>query len=330
MGTVKYSCLDKHTLVLLGKVALLRKGLFFCQDQLNRGFNSFQKILCENGGNLNEYNIVADKDASVTVENSGVEIDRNGGDEDDDHDLENDDDSDGDDDEDTNSDDDDNESPLLFSTCNLEINVLMRPCLSGSGVCIWDFPCELSQSTFQGRNGSNACNIIALLLAQGIHKTNCDLFPSPFLRSDWVALVCGCIKVGNAIYDRSRGSLPHRYLSAGEAAMIAGDVLDVSVGQPKPVRVNDPHVPSTLRFHLLELCNSSVTSYAVLIVNEKTVLFVSFPGETLVLIDSHLHGQTGAMVVLGNRCNVDEFVRVVGESVGFNSSTFGNLVQLSF
>ena len=112
--------------------------------------------------------------------------------------------------------------------------------------------------------------------------------------------------------------------------MIAGNVLNISVGQPKPVTVNDPHVPSTLRFHLLQLCNSSVTSYAILTVNEKTVLFVSFPGETLVLIDSHLHGQTGAMVVLGNRCNLDDFVCVVGESVGFNSNIFGNLVQLSF
>ena len=46
---------------------------------------------------------------------------------------------------------------------------------------IWEFPYHITQSTYNGRNGSNACRIISLLIAQGIHQVNCDLIPSPTL-----------------------------------------------------------------------------------------------------------------------------------------------------
>lgn len=88
-------------------------------------------------------------------------------------------------------------------------------------------------------------------------------------------MICGCIKVGNALYDHSRASLPQRYLSAAEAAMVAGDCLNVSVSEPRlPVRVCDVNGPSTLKHHLSELCNGNTVSYALFIANEKTVLFV--------------------------------------------------------
>ena len=52
-----------------------------------------------------------------------------------------------------------------------------------TGVVVWDFPKEISQSTLNGRCGSNACSVIALLLAQGIHKAD------PILPAAWVNLV---------------------------------------------------------------------------------------------------------------------------------------------
>ena len=61
-----------------------------------------------------------------------------------------------------------------------------------------------SQSTYQGRNGSNACSIIALLIAKGIHKVNFDLYPSPMLPSLWVTLVCGCIRRSRNDSDSNR------------------------------------------------------------------------------------------------------------------------------
>lgn len=150
------------------------------------------------------------------------------------------------------------------------------------------------------------------------------------LPSLWVTLVCGCIKVGNDLYDRLRGSLPQRYLSAAEAAMVAGDKLEVSIRQPFPVRICDSHQPSTKRYQLLDLCNNQHTSFAVLTVDEKTVLFARIRREKLVLVDTHLHGQQGAIIILGKPCNVDNFVCAVQQSLGFHNDTFGNLVHIHF
>ena len=111
--------------------------------------------------------------------------------------------------------------------------------------------------------------------------------------------------------------------------MVIGDRLDASIGLPLAVRVNDPHPPSTFRHQLLTLCANQNFSCALFIINEKTVLLV-VRKEKLVLVDSHLHGHNGAMVILSKTSNADDFVNAVQESLGFNKDTFGNLVHVSF
>lgn len=144
--------------------------------------------------------------------------------------------------------------------------------------------------------------------------------------------MCGCIREGNAVYGHSRANVPQRYVSVAEAAMVAGDLFDVSVGQPLPVRVRDPHPPSTLQYHLIKLCNNQTqrASFALVIVNDKTVLFMSMNNEKLILVDSHLHEPNGAIVMLGKPCNVDTFIHAVQESLCLDNNTFGNLVHVTF
>ena len=134
------------------------------------------------------------------------------------------------------------------------------------------------------------------------------------------------------MYDHSRANLPQRYLSVAEAAMVSGDLLDVSVGQPLPVRVRVPHPPSTLQYHLVQLCKnqSQRPSFSLFIVNEKTVLFVSMKNEKLIFVDSHLHEPNGAIVILGKPCNVDSFIRAAQEALSLDNNTFGNLVHVTF
>lgn len=88
------------------------------------------------------------------------------------------------DDEDVESDgsgDDGEAYDLPTPVTNHSIIVNMRPFDTNSMVWIWEFPYSVSQSTYQDRNGSNACSIIALLIAQGIHQVNVDLDPCPVL-----------------------------------------------------------------------------------------------------------------------------------------------------
>ena len=296
--------MDSRPELLQGKIALLKKSLAFCSEQVRTATGCFQKNI--------------DGDTAITNDTLCNDCD-----EETDH-------SDNDDTDSDDSDDDGETRDPSFSVSSSEEKSPMRAFNNCNTTCIWEFPYHISQSTYNGRNGSNACSIISLLIAQGIHQVNCDLLPSPMLPSLWVTLVCGCIKVGSDLYDRSRGSLPQRYLSAAEAAMVAGDKLEVSIRQPFPVRICDSHQPSMMRYQLLDLCNNQHTSFAVLTVDEKTVLFAGIRKEKLVLVDTHLHGQQGAIIILGKPCNVDNFVCAVQQSLGFHNDTFGNLVHIHF
>ena len=85
----------------------------------------------------------------------------------------------------------------------------------------WKLPVEISQSTLEGRNGSSACSVIALIFAHGVWHERLNLQPTRELCPLWVMLLCASIRVGNRLYDRCRRSLPQRFLSASEAATVA-------------------------------------------------------------------------------------------------------------
>jgi len=72
----------------------------------------------------------------------------------------------------------------------------------GSSI-IWFFPSQFSQSTLYGRNGSNACTFIALLLAKFyfLHKSVLSLSQYMSLPLNWKNLFINCISLGNHIYD---------------------------------------------------------------------------------------------------------------------------------
>lgn len=302
IALVKYSCFGSEPAVLYGKLAFLKEGLFFCQEQVSRAIYSFTKVFDAN------FDGIADEDDDD--DNEGTHIDAES-----DSDVE---------------DDDINIPATTMDDDHSQIIIPIHSWGAEGTVWTWEFPLHISQSTINGRNGSNACSVIALLIAQGIHRVRCDLKPFQFLPQDWVLLICGCIKVGNALYDHSRASLSQKYLSAAEAAMVAGDYLNVSISEPLPVRVCDVHGPSTLKHHLFELCNVSTVSYALFIVNENTVLFVGARNEFLIFVDSHVHGQHGGIIALGKPLYVDDFVGVVKEFLGIDSETFGNFVNISF
>ena len=138
----------------------------------------------------------------------------------------------------------------------------------------WKFPPEISLSTLHGRNGSSACSVIAVIFAHGVWHERLDLQPLRSLCPLWVKLLLASIRVGNRLYDRCRHSLPHRFLSAAEAASVAEQCVSVSVGSPLAVRVCDEHAPTTLQHQLFILCNGPhPTNAACLSLTKKLFYF---------------------------------------------------------
>lgn len=180
-------------------------------------------------------------------------------------------------------DDDRSESTDDYSDDNMPTNYQPTPeesvdvvgeKVTHSNTFSWKFPPEISLSTLHGRNGSSACSVIAVIFAHGVWHERLDLQPLRSLCPLWVKLLLAFIRVGNRLYDRCWHSLPHRFLSAAEAASVAEQCVSVSVGSPLAVRVCDEHVPTTLQHQLFILCNGPYpTNAACLSLTKKLFYF---------------------------------------------------------
>ena len=73
-----------------------------------------------------------------------------------------------------------------------------------SNMVLWKYPTEVSQSTLDGRNGSSACSVIALIFAHVAKRELLDLQPTPLLSPVWVMLLCSAIRLGNKLYNLCR------------------------------------------------------------------------------------------------------------------------------
>ena len=99
---------------------------------------------------------------------------------------------------------------------------------------------------------------------------------------------------------------------------------------PSAVRVYDEHAPTTLLFQLTLLCTGERGDAAVLIANEKTVLFIPVGNLSMVLVDTHRHGLHGAELLLGQRDGLEQFVHVFQTVLDLQDGTYANLSFTNF
>ena len=59
-------------------------------------------------------------------------------------------------------------------------------------------------------------------------------------------------------------------------------------------------------------------------------LFVSLDQETIVLVDTHCHNDSGAVIALGKCARLDDFVSVCQELISADATTYGNFVFVEF
>lgn len=212
---------------------------------------------------------------------------------------------------------------LVNSTCNDDTPRLPYQCVGS--VTRWNFPAHISQSTIDGRNGSTACSVISLVVARNLQNITLSSDPS-FASQAWYQMMTRAIRIGNYIYDIYRDTLPRRYLTVAEAVDVVEPYAELSITSAYPARVCDKHKPSTLRYQLLWLLNSSDYDSAIFIIDEKAVVFASLGQDKLVFFDSHVHGRDGAVVISGTRECITEFIAECQKAMGFSSNTFGNIV----
>ena len=188
MGMYKTESEDAR--VIGGKLACARKGIAFCKGQLVGAAAKFETALAGSGleESLNIQDVVED-------------------DTDDDADAGDDADDDGEY-EDVGDDAANNDSANINPPTAIKVTGETIP---RTNLLLWKCPAEVSQSALDGRNGSSACSVIALIFAHGVWHQRLDLPPMLLLCPLWVTLLCTAIRIGNRLYDRCRQSLPRRF-----------------------------------------------------------------------------------------------------------------------
>ena len=156
---------------------------------------------------------------------------------------------------------------------------------------------KLSQSWIDGRNGSNACTVIASVMAkavlQGIARWNMDGGPDLSLFSAFVA----SIREGNAHYDSSAGAKSAGLLGVYDIFSLWPSLrLKAVPGQDFGFRTSATMVEK-LSAHLSEVVTRNGSFVGVLVVAPYSVC-IAFKGGRLAIFDSHGHTGLGPLVSL--------------------------------
>ena len=155
---------------------------------------------------------------------------------------------------------------------------------------IWSFSFGVSQSTINGRMGSNACTLIALLLAKTylMNKNLLQLYSAQSLSGHWNTVMVSCILGGNNVYD---SCIPHgRFPGILEAIpFVACSIGEVDLNEELTVcfaKEDDADNSSALSHHLTSYFDSSNNSAAFVIINDKTITFLK-QENTIIVLDTH-------------------------------------------
>lgn len=203
------------------------------------------------------------------------------------------------------------------------------PVQNGNNVISWHFPPTHSQSTLNGRSGSNACTFIALILtklhlaAPEIPRANQPLSPT------WIYRMLQGIEIGNKFYDFFSAGNPGIMFGVKDAAeKVQRSVEITSVGPELPADIaRQAVVTANLQYHI-ELASMMHHTASLFIINQKTVAFVSM-GQNILLLDSHFHGSSGAYLALAPKSSIWQLLRWFKTFNGFQHS-MGTVTNVSF
>ena len=179
-------------------------------------------------------------------------------------------------------------------------NTATVPVPVSSGVLEWSL--AESQSDIQGRTGSNACVFIALNMGKlcfnkKIPWPNGNILPEP-----WRAALREAMIKGNQIHD---DLLDHEGVNVtiDEAVSLAGEECGVRALGPQLDIFGYSSVNQVANV-LIQEANNSTRAFIVIVCHERAFLFVLNSDQSAMLIDSHCHGNTGAIIACSARGNI--------------------------
>ena len=99
-----------------------------------------------------------------------------------------------------------------------------------------------------------------------------------------------------------------RLMEVHEAVTHLNFLGNISLGSEFPLSISKkPASSATLAYHL-ECASQKPKTACFLILNGNTVVFIPVNPNYVLLVDSHLHGQTGTFVALCERSSINELL----------------------
>lgn len=171
----------------------------------------------------------------------------------------------------------------------------------GCGINEWLFPGNVSQSTIDGRNGSNACTFIALFFGYIYYQSRLPTPPvgQPLTRQ-WEAAVIEAIRTGNDIHDELFGgeginvAVDDAIDAAGDHCYVRGILHEYNVFGANPL---DQFAA------VIDLILQQKLSCHLLMANDKTMMIIVDSSGSIIFVDSHIHGRKGALVARSDAYN---------------------------
>ena len=163
-------------------------------------------------------------------------------------------------------------------------------------LCKYIFPCTIAQSSLGGRQGSNACTIIAVKFGAYIsqHKLEVSLLWKQ-LPQLWIHSLINAICDGNEVYDELYGDTAV-YLDVEDVVQSVGTEFNVE-SVSALFGFTNANDYADLAAHL---SNVQQPSFGILIGCEKSVGILVQVNGLCALIDSHIHGNRGAIILMAN------------------------------
>ncbi|XP_028403333.1 uncharacterized protein LOC114526039 isoform X2 [Dendronephthya gigantea] len=208
-----------------------------------------------------------------------------------------------------------------------------KPCdvtcykVGGENTNCWVFPANISQATLDGRNGSNACTVITMILGSVILHLDLPYPRAGPLSPLWCSLVEKGIRLGNKIHDENEQG--RRNLTPLEAVYALRSVKNIHVDEPLAVRLRDPHEPSQLAYQIQRMLVKK-KSAAAFVQGDRSFLLMTEESGHVLAIDTHTHmdGSRGAVIVTSNALtDIASFILAIEATFSLEEDSFGNFVK---
>jgi len=200
-----------------------------------------------------------------------------------------------------------------------------------SKLSYWHFPRVISQTYFKGRNGSNACTIIAATIGRFFFRSDVPPQFTGYLDDTWINLFYSAIEEGNSMYDGMIKDLGVLDLSIQEVVEKEGRRLNIkTLSHSLPVSFDSDVETATIFYQLDRFVCRAKKQVIIFTHNRRTSVFLIYDSGTTLYADTHTFGEEGSILIA---CRVERNWELVGflrEVLGSNDNKLATLTEVVY